>query len=263
MTAQTDNRVYDGTTSSAVAPVVGGAALAATRRHRGDADLRQPQRRHRQDADRQRPGRERRQRRQQLRRQLRHRHHRRHHAAPLTVTAQTDNRVYDGTTSSAVAPVVGGAACGDAIGTAATQTFDNRNVGTGKTLTASGLVVNDGNGGNNYAVTYVADTTGVITAAPLTVTAQTDNRVYDGTTSSAVAPVVGGAVLAATRSAPRATQTFDNRNVGTGKTLTASGLVMNDGNGGNNYAISYVDDTTGEITPAALTLNADQRHQGL
>ena len=161
--------------------------------------------------------------------------------AALTVTAQADTRVYNGTTSSSVAPVVTGTTY-DAVGTAATQTFDNRNVGTGKTLTASGLVMADGNGGANYTVNYVNNTAGVITPASLTVTAQADTRVYDGTTTSSAAPVVDAA-RPTTRSARRQRRAFDNRNVGTGKTLTASGLVMADGNGGANYAISYVNNT--------------------
>ncbi len=36
-----------------------------------------------------------------------------------------------------------------------TESYDTKNAGTGKTLTATG-VVNDGNGGNNYAVTFVS-----------------------------------------------------------------------------------------------------------
>src|SRR5204862_118023 len=108
--------------------------------------------------------------------------------APLTVTAQSDSRGYNGTTSSAVAPVITGTQY-DAAGTAATQGYDNRNVGTTHVLSASGLVMNDGNSGNNYAITYVPSAaTGVITTAPLTVTAQSDSRGYNGTTSSAVAP---------------------------------------------------------------------------
>ena len=39
-------------------------------------------------------------------------------------------------------------------------------VGTGKTLTASGAV-NDGNGGNNYTVIFIADASGAITARTL------------------------------------------------------------------------------------------------
>ena len=63
---------------------------------------------------------------------------------------------------------VGSLAAGDTA--AFTETFDTRNAGTGKTLTAAGSV-NDGNGGNNYAVTFVVVTAGQITAMAITVTA--------------------------------------------------------------------------------------------
>ena len=48
------------------------------------------------------------------------------------------------------------------------------------------------------------------------------------------------------------TQTFDTANVGTNKTLTPAGTVS-DGNGGNNYTVTFVTDTTGVITPATTT----------
>jgi hypothetical protein len=182
-------------------------------------------------------------------------------AAPLTVTAQTDSRGYNGTTASGAAPVVTGTTY-DAVGTAATQTYDNKNVGTTHVLSAGGLVMNDGNSGNNYAITYVASpATGVITAAPLTVTAQSDSRGYNGTTSSSVAPVLTGTTYDAVGTA--ATQTYDNKNVGTTHVLSAGGLVMNDGNSGNNYAITYVPSAaTGVITAAALTVTAQSDSRG-
>jgi MBG domain (YGX type)/YDG domain len=170
------------------------------------------------------------------------------------VTAQTDSRGYNGTSSSAVAPIVAGTLY-DAVGTAAIQSFDTKHAGAGKTLNASGLVVNDGNSGNNYAITYVADTTGVIGAAPITVTAQADNRMYNGTTGSGVTPTITGTLYDPVSTA--ATQSFDTRNVGTGKTLTASGFAVNDGNSGNNYAVTYVADNTGVITTAPLSIAAD------
>ncbi|MGO9468928.1 MAG: Ig-like domain-containing protein, partial [Isosphaeraceae bacterium] len=43
------------------------------------------------------------------------------------------------------------------------ETYSTPNVGTGLTLTPSGTVI-DGNGGNNYTYTFVAVSTGVITA---------------------------------------------------------------------------------------------------
>ena len=102
-----------------------------------------------------------------------------------------------------------------------TQSFDNKNKGTGKTLTPSGAV-NDGNGGQNYQVTFVGVTTGTITARPLTVTAVADSKGYDGTTSSAGVPTYGA--LVGTDTATVA-QRFDNKNAGTNKTLTPAGVV--------------------------------------
>ena len=48
----------------------------------------------------------------------------------------------------------------------------------------------DGNGGANYAVTFVSVDTGVITGRAITVTAATDTKVYDATTSSAAIPTI-------------------------------------------------------------------------
>src|SRR6185312_12643835 len=111
-------------------------------------------------------------------------------AKTINVTAQHDSRVYNGTAISSVAPVVDALETGDLVVTAPTQSYNNKNVGTGKTLTATGLVINDGNNGANYTVTYVTDLTGAITAKGINVTAQPDSRVYNGTASSSVAPVV-------------------------------------------------------------------------
>ena len=93
-----------------------------------------------------------------------------------------------------------------------TQTFGNANVGTGKTLTPAG-VVNDGNGGANYTITFVNDTTGVITARAITVTATTDTKAYDSTTSSAAIPTITAGTLVGVDTAGF-TQSFDTKNVG-------------------------------------------------
>ena len=74
-----------------------------------------------------------------------------------------------------------------------TETYDNRNAGRGKTLSvAAGYTVNDGNSGNNYNVTTVPDTTGVISKAPLTITAVANTKVYDATTSAIATPTTSG-----------------------------------------------------------------------
>src|SRR5204862_4120646 len=120
-------------------------------------------------------------------------------------------------------------------------------------LTASGTVT-DGNGGNNYTYTFVTDTTGVITARALTVTAATNTKTYDATTSAAATPTITSGVLQGTDTA-NFTEVYGNKNVGTGKTLTPSGTV-NDGNAGANYAYAFVNNATGVINARGLTVTA-------
>ena len=173
---------------------------------------------------------------------------------PITVTAATSTKTYDGNTSSAGVPTYS-LQPGDNTGTAPTQAFDTKHAGTGKTLTASGLVINDGNSGNNYNISYADNNTGVINVRNITVTAVTDTKDYDGNNSSTGVPTYTLQSGDATATAP--TQTFDNANVGTGKTLTASGLVINDGNSGNNYNIGYATNNTGVINQLAVTVTPD------
>ncbi len=67
----------------------------------------------------------------------------------ITVTAATDTKTYDGTTTSSAVPIVtGGLGAGDTPGFS--QAFDSPDAGS-RTLTASGIV-NDGNGGSQLHV---------------------------------------------------------------------------------------------------------------
>src|SRR5207253_1669599 len=156
-------------------------------------------------------------------------------AKALTITAQTNSKTYDSTTSAAAVPVVTGLAGSDTV-TGKAETYDTKNVGTGKTLAVSAYTVNDGNSGANYTVTTVDDTTGVITAKALTITAQTKSKTYDSTTSAAAVPVVVGLVGADTVTGK--VETYDTKNVGVGKTLAVSAYTVNDGNSGGNYTVT-------------------------
>src|SRR5207247_5945173 len=102
-------------------------------------------------------------------------------AKALTITAQTNRKTYDSTTSAAAVPVVGGLVGTDTV-TGKAETYATANAGVGKTLSVSAYTVNDGNSGGNYTVTTVNDTTGVISAVGLTVNGvMANNKVYDGT----------------------------------------------------------------------------------
>ncbi|MFH1208611.1 MAG: YDG domain-containing protein, partial [Candidatus Omnitrophota bacterium] len=112
-------------------------------------------------------------------------------------------------------------------------------------------VVTDGNGGNNYNVTFTTDATGEITIRSITVKAGTDTKEYDGNVTSDGVPTITLGALQGSDTVTW-TQTFDTPDVGTGKTLTPAGVVT-DGNSGNNYTYTYVPDNTGVITASSST----------
>jgi len=133
------------------------------------------------------------------------------------------------------------------IKSGATGTFDTKNVGTDKLVTVSGLALG-GSDATNFTLTPQT-TSANITPVAITVTAVTDTKVYDGTTSSDGEPTIVPALIAP--DAENFSQSFDNQSAGTGKTLTPAGSV-NDGNGGHNYSVTFANATTGEITALAV-----------
>ncbi len=166
--------------------------------------------------------------------------------APLTITAATNTKTYDSTTTAAATPTVSGLIGGDQI-SGLVESYANAGAGSSKVLSVSSFAVNDGSSGNNYAVTTVANTTGVITKVPLTITATPNTKAFDGTVSAAAAPAVTG--LQGGDSISGLSESYDNPNPGTGKTLSINaGYTINDGNGGNNYTLSIANNLAGAIT---------------
>jgi hypothetical protein len=173
--------------------------------------------------------------------------------ATLTITAATNTKTYDGSTSAAATPTVSGLQGSDTV-TGLAEIYDTRNVGTGKTLSVSAYVVNDGNAGANYTVSTAASAAGVISKATLTITAAANTKTYDGSTSAAATPTTSG--LQGSDSATGLAEIYDTRNVGTGKTLSVSAYVVNDGNAGANYTVSTAASAAGVISKATLTITA-------
>jgi hypothetical protein len=111
--------------------------------------------------------------------------------ATLTITATTNTKPYDCTTSAAATPNVSGTKCGDTV-TGLVEEYADPNAGTGKTLSVTSYTVNDGNGGNNYAVNPVANTTGVITKLPSSTTVTVSDTVYNCSPQGGTASVTSG-----------------------------------------------------------------------
>jgi hypothetical protein len=184
--------------------------------------------------------------------------------ATLTVTGiTTSNKIYDGTTAAALdttGATLVGVVSGDDVTldvSGAVGTFDTAAVGTGKIVAVSGLTISGADAGK-YSLTQPT-TTADITAKALTVSGITaDNKVYDGNTtatlnmgSAALVGVVGSDDV--TLDTSGAVGAFDTANVGTGKTVTVSGLVLTGADAGN-YSLTQPT-TTADITAKALTIS--------
>ena len=144
--------------------------------------------------------------------------------AGLTITAAGNTKTYDGgTTAAATATLTSGSIMSGDTAPAWTESYNNKNAGSGKTLTPASLVVSDGNSGNNYSYTYTPVTTGVINQEPLTITAAGNTKTYDGgATATATGTLTSGSIMSGD-TAPAWTESYNNKNAGTGKTLTPAG----------------------------------------
>jgi uncharacterized repeat protein (TIGR03803 family) len=145
---------------------------------------------------------------------------------------------YDTTTHTDL----GDGTLGSSTGTTSTWTLATGvktfNATTGDTITATYTP------GTNFAGSS-GTTTQMVTARPITVTAATATKTYDGTTSSTAVPTITGGSLATSDTAAF-TEQYVSVGAGAGLTLVPGGSV-NDGNGGNNYLVTWVDNYQGVI----------------
>ena len=174
-------------------------------------------------------------------------------AKALTVTAVADNKEYDGNTTAMVT-LADNRVSGDVLTASKTASaFDTKDIGSGKTVTISGISIS-GTDAGNYTVNTTTTATANITAKALTVTAVADNKEYDGNTTAMVTLAdnrVSGDVLTASKT----TSTFDTRNIGSGKTVTVSGISIS-GTDAGNYTVNNTATATANITAKALTVTA-------
>ena len=184
--------------------------------------------------------------------------------ASLQVTGVTGTtRAYNGRLDNVLG--VSGAAVTGLFGSdtvtfdssAATGVFASKNVGTAIGVSASGFAITGGQSGN-YVLAQPTGLTADITQATLTLTGVT--RVYDatiglpsGNAAYAFTGTFGGDAVAIDASG--ANGSYADKNVGTGKAVSVSGLALT-GIDAGNYAIAGVSGAAiGTITKAALTVN--------
>ena len=174
----------------------------------------------------------------------------------ITVAATGANKVYNGTTSDpGLTLSSSGVLAGDEVNFADTSaTFVSKNVGTGIAVTVDGITASGADAGNYTLNNATAATTADITPKPLTVAATGTNIVYnagvnDPVTLSSSGIVAGDSVTFADSSA-----IFANPNVGSGKTVTVSGITEGGASAGNYTLSNTTATTTANVSPAPLTV---------
>jgi hypothetical protein len=167
---------------------------------------------------------------------------------------------------------VSGAIDGDTVVlTQPSGTYDNKNVGTGKAVSVTGIALSTATSSTGKTVYgYTTTTTasgniGAITKKDITAEGIAANsKVYDATTaatlnndSARLNGVCTGDVVNLTTVSGGV---FSDKNAGTGKTVTISGLVITGADSGN-YTLTNADPytTTADITPRQITVTADNK----
>jgi hypothetical protein len=182
-------------------------------------------------------------------------------AASIT-GATVSNKVYDGNATAALSSTgsLVGAIGGDTVTLAsggATAAFSSKAVGTGKTVTFAGFTLTGADAGN-YSLSQPT-TTADITAKGATIAGTTaTNKIYDATTtatavftSASLVGIVSGDTVSLVTSG--ASSTFATKVVGTGKTVTITGLALGGADAGN-YSLTQPT-TTADITAKELTVS--------
>ena len=193
----------------------------------------------------------------------------------LTITGMSAvNKAYDGSTKATLSGgSISGLVGSETLGlTGLSATFDTRDAGTGKTVTATGsTLANGGNGGlaANYTISNPTGLIASITPKALTVSGMTaGTRAYDGTTAATLAGgSLTGLVTGETLVVSGGSGAFGDKNAGNGKAVTVSGVSLADGTGlASNYTVSNPTDVTGSITQKVLSvtgaLAADKTYDG-
>jgi trimeric autotransporter adhesin len=136
--------------------------------------------------------------------------------------------------------------------------FADKNAGTGKTVTISGLALGGADAGN-YTLAGItagasADITRVVITSIAGITAP--GKTYDGSTSAVIdlsGAVFTGMIAGDHLTVASGTAAFADRNAGTGKTVLVTGLTLGGADAGNYTLASPTAATTADIARAVIT----------
>jgi YDG domain/Cadherin domain/Beta-propeller repeat/HYR domain len=177
----------------------------------------------------------------------------------LSASATANSKTYDGTANAAVSINLSGIVVGDSVTGSASGTFDNKNVGVGKTVTMGPVSLSGAEAGN-YTVGAAPNTTANITAASISaITGITANdKVYDATTAATLVTsgagftgILGSDALTVASS----TGNFVDANVGNGKTVNITNLTLGGADADNYTLLNDTATTMANILAAGTVVN--------
>lgn len=179
-------------------------------------------------------------------------------AADITPAAVTftGSKTYDGNSNFASNRLtLAGAITGDTLSFAGAGTVADKNAAVGKFLDTSGLSLSGASAANYYIDATPGSSTATITPKSITASLSAQSRVYDGTTTATGTLSSTGMVAGDDLSLSASTTTFANKNAGSGKIVTASGIALS-GNDALNYSLTATTATaTANITKAGLVFS--------
>ena len=177
-----------------------------------------------------------------------------------TVAEITDNGTLIGVLEGDVLTIVKGNA-----------NYDNKNVGTTKTVTFTGFAIDGADKGNYTLKEQPASVTADITAKEVTIDGTTvkSTKIYDGNTVAEIESngTLIGVVDGDKLSIVKGKAAYADKNVGTGKTVTFSGFTL-EGKDKNNYVLKVqpasvtADITVKEVTITGTTVESTKVYDG-
>jgi filamentous hemagglutinin family protein len=181
----------------------------------------------------------------------------------LLVSASGNDKVYDGSTGASVA--LGDNRVGvDVLAlNYGSASFADKNVGSGKAISVTGISLGGANAGNYTLGASSASTSAAISARPLNVSAAGVSKVYDGSNGASV--TLSDDHLAGDSVSVSGLATFNDKNAGVGKAVTVTGFTLGGLDAGNYAPASGTATGSGTITPLALTFSAsgiDKQYDG-
>ncbi|ALI99390.1 hypothetical protein DC20_10945 [Rufibacter tibetensis] len=188
----------------------------------------------------------------------------------LTISGVSANsKTYDRTTNASVSntqrPALNGVVDGETVSlnaSNATAFFSSKTAGIGKTVTVTGYQLGTEDAAKNYTLAQPTGVTADIFPLTIKGTVKIAEKIYDGNTTAIISDrSLEGVITNDLVSYVGGTATFDNKNVGEGKTVNVSGLDIT-GADAVNYTVNNTATSTAKINPKELigSFKADDKY---